>query len=663
MVIDTVENRAPRTCGFMEFMKLGSIVRSPVRFPTISVLLGLIAMAGLFSVGRQGVGSQKRGVQSPAKSGPVATDERETLPIAGRLIDKHGEPVAKARVWLVVEEKWENSWQGPPVIADSFSTDSGHFELQPLKSKVNQFVKGDSTTFQIWVWKSHFALTRHVTHRKLPGKPVEIRMLPEPKNEFQLRNPDGSPCTDATVTVSVVKFPDDDYQSVPETIRRRFEVNSGIDGKFMVRGVGRDHVVSLHFMSPQWGAQSYGFHGRGRRIPTQHTLRRTGSITGRLILPPESRADLSQVNLRVATLESTKHGLDETRAAFALVQPDRSGQFAIPAIAAGTIRVFCDEPDGFGFRYDSPPEELSVKPGFKAKLEISMSPAVLVTRQLREAVTRKPLPGIRAHLQHGNQNIQARTDQEGRFSAWILPGVRYHTVYDYPDEYIIQLRQDNEVTQAPAGVVKHELPPIELLRGRTIEGTVVDPSGHPLADVRVGANWKDPREDFGFAILGVAVNARRWGTTNSEGHFRITGIFPQSGVTLTPVRAEVILGPSVSVAADDLQAVRMETNPFDFISLTGRIVDMAAKPIAGAEVLVQLRESDKTCHAWRAVTDAQGKFTTPAHFPREFKYRIMVQSQFQDVAASPWQSPVDAGQLFPDFAVDRSKLVLHEIDP
>ncbi len=95
----------------------------------------------------------------------------------------------------------------------------------------------------------------------------------------------------------------------------------------------------------------------------------------------------------------------------------------------------------------------------------------------------------------------------------------------------------------------------------------------------------------------------------------------------------------------------------------GRLIDPAGNPIAGGEVLVQYEQLDRTFHAHWMVTDADGRFSTMPHFPRQFNYRIMVQSKGKDIAASPWMTPAESEDRFPDFTVDRSRLTLQDVPP
>ncbi|HLJ10673.1 MAG TPA: M56 family metallopeptidase, partial [Planctomycetaceae bacterium] len=603
--------------------------------PAIPLFLAIVLAISAYAALARSAGEER------PRNKDAAIDDVETGVTAsteGRLIDANGEPVGDALVWLAVQEWGMVSADGPPVISQGKSSNDGRFELTPLASDVDRFVKSERTEFQIWVRKAGLALTCQATKGSLPSEPVEIKLENESRDEFRLRNPDRTPCAGATVTPHTMKFAGHSYQIIPEVIRRHLKVHSDADGRFTLF-VPRENIVELEFETEKLGRQQYGFHVQGRRIPTEFTLRNTGTIKGRLVLPAGARVDLSAVKIRVGTLESTEHGLDEARYGAANVRPDRDGRFAIPAIAEGTIRAFIEEPEGLGHCYDPPAEEPRLKAGTTANIEFPMSRAARITRLLRERGTQQPIPSVHVRMQHRTQIVHARTDRSGRFAAWILPDVPYQTNYDLPDEFIIP----NEFANRAVGMIgqtrvsagSEELEPLELPRGRTLEGVVIDSRGEPLADVRVGANWHDSGPRAVVKGAGAAVDARKWATTDSAGHFRIRGLPPDAEITLTPMRAQVVLGKSVELGADDGR-IRLQTDNFEFTSFTGRVVDQDGVAIAGADLVVQLNRDENIFMAMQLVSDANGRFRTPAHFPKQFDYRLVVRSKRENIAAAPW---------------------------
>ena len=134
-------------------------------------------------------------------------------------------------------------------------------------------------------------------------------------------------------------------------------------------------------------------------MPAELTLGRVGAIQGRLEVSRGSQADLSRLKLRIATLSTTEHGQREYWSGESILQPDEVGEFAIPAIREGTIRLWVQEPEDFGYRADPPAEGLNVTAGDTATLVIPMRKAVQIVRQIRDAKTREPVRGVQARMQ------------------------------------------------------------------------------------------------------------------------------------------------------------------------------------------------------------------------------------------------------------------------
>ncbi len=129
-----------------------------------------------------------------------------------------------------------------------------------------------------------------------------------------------------------------------------------------------------------------------------------------------------------------------------------------------------------------------------------------------------------------------KTDKNGIFVAWIHPDTAYKMDLDLPPGYVRQSDASLNPVSLSAAAAERELPPVELIRDRQIEGVVVDPSGQPFNRVRVHAEYRVPE-------IGPAggpeklTKLEKWTTTDSQGCFYIDGLIPGAPITLTPVRA------------------------------------------------------------------------------------------------------------------------------
>src|SRR4029079_5605409 len=166
------------------------------------------------------------------------------------------------------------------------------------------------------------------------------------------------------------------------------------------------------------------------------------------------------------------------------------------------------------------------------------------------------------------------------------------TGYDVPNGYIYRTNKAELTTRAPAGTELHELEQIEMFTGRVVEGTVVDSSGKPVFGVSVAVNWRDPAEEKIETTESAGIQARSWAMTDDMGHFRTRAMNPDVDMTLLPVRAGIELGPAITVASSSTKPVRLQIKEFDFVSLSGRIVDPAGKPLPRANITILVATDD-----------------------------------------------------------------------
>jgi parvulin-like peptidyl-prolyl isomerase len=203
-----------------------------------------------------------------------------------------------------------------------------------------------------------------------------------------------------------------------------------------------------------------------------------------------------------------------------------------------------------------------------------------------------------------------------------------------------------------SGIRERELEPIELSRGRALDGVVVDPSGRPFAGIRIAARWRVPGSAPENKYAGDSTT-QSWATADSQGRFRFDDLAVDVETTLTAVRAEIELAEPLPVDPKTDKPVQLQTARSDFAAISGRVIDRVGAPVSGAEIVVQWLRSKEIVDALRLHTDAAGRFETPAYFPKEFEYRLKVRSRCRDAATSPPRALAESTERFPDLVIDR----------
>jgi beta-lactamase regulating signal transducer with metallopeptidase domain len=596
----------------------------------------------------------------------VASGQRPvTGSVRGRLLDPWGKPVANATVWLAAADMKKHFFRGLPVVAHSQSTADGRFELPTGPSTVQQLADGTPVRFEIWTRKPGLALTCQVERDGLPDNAIEIRMKAEEPVSVRLRNPNGSPCSNAVVAPMSVQYGDERFLTIPETVRNDLQVRSAADGRVAFVGLTAEEIAELRVETPDFAAQCCRFPSRewpDSGLP-DITLRKTGKLEGRLIAPAGLEPDLSRVKLHIVTYFNNMKPATVAWNEQMTVQPDKKGRFTVPKIAEGSVWILADIPDdcdcrtdGFGYSAERATERLLITPDQTSKVEIAMWKGVRATRRVRDAETKKPLPGVAVILQHSNEWVRAKTDAQGVFAAWIRPDVAYQLSLELPIGYVRRNSASFDPVLVSSRAARREMYPIELFRGRSIEGIVIDPAGQPFGGVRVGADWRLPGEEPANKRT-AGVQARKWTKADTQGHFRFDDLVSGVEITLTPVRAEMVLADPLRVEPANDKPVRLRTGRFDFSVISGCIIDRSGYPVAGAEVVVQVLRPNETVNALRLRTDPFGRFKTPAYFPKQFEYRVTVRSRCQDVASSAPRRLSELNGQFPDLVIDRPDAV------
>ena len=180
--------------------------------------------------------------------------------------------------------------------------------------------------------------------------------------------------------------------------------------------------------------------------------------------------------------------------------------------------------------------------------------------------------------------------------------------------------QDHRV---PDDAKTFDLPPIEVARGITITGRLVDAEDQPIAGARVEA--------------GDGINLRGLATTDSRGDFTMAGVFPgltlSYQITVTPqdpqIKAEIVReNPLLLRVPVKTRKTRAEVG-----DVNGTVVDAEGQPVAGAEVHLSIA-TDKVGKREILTTDSHGGYHEPHPVVKGTRYRAIISPGKYAVASS-----------------------------
>ena len=195
---------------------------------------------------------------------------------------------------------------------------------------------------------------------------------------------------------------------------------------------------------------------------------------------------------------------------------DEKGEFVAAEVATGIARLNVTSDPALPLRLKLP-DDVHVTAGQTTKVEIPLVPAGACAGWCVPSQTANRWLAPEVAVNHTFRELgppeseEVRTDADGRFEAYVLPGqVGGHVIGKVPglmpEEGPGGWWQQREDVAAQEGVV--ELKPIELVASKTIKGRLVDQFNHPLAGVTIHAG-NGPRGGYG------------WAETESDGSFSL----------------------------------------------------------------------------------------------------------------------------------------------
>ncbi len=519
------------------------------------------------------------------------------------------------------------------VLATGRADDSGTFRVA-LRDRIGQ-ATWFPTARIVWAW----APGRLVASRRLPpgwppdGEPLHLTLGRPAGFTLRVLDADGrSIPPGARVSPAVIRG-----LPVPPGLGDRLAIETGPDGRAEITWATPGDLEAVRIASETFGRQVVRVPGMqpGEPAPTIR-LAAVGRVAGR-IKAEEPRAARGLV----VRMRTTAEGSDEALelGGEATVTTDDQGGFQVPAIAAGPLVLAIDFPAELPFRgkFDGQPE---VTPDSTLNVEAALKRAVLIRGIVRERGTNAPIEGVgvRVDFRHGASVV--RTDARGQYQEYsVLPDVTPNVVDTPPGYYFPEFFLDTQ--PVPEGAREFTLKPLELARGATLEGRVVDADGKPAGGAEVTGHWVFASRGY---IPFEAVSDR-------HGSFRVEGVDPRTmcfvsasrgtAVTAAPVQGQAGKGP-----------LTLKIDPNHAVAVKGRAIGPDGAAVAGASVRIAFRkrgpEDMSVIEGYAALDDdgrtslaagADGRFETPRRLRPDLDYRAEVAAEGRMPSRTEWLEP------------------------
>jgi len=442
-----------------------------------------------------------------------STADQETGKLADtvtvRVLDDRGLPISGADVWMQVTLDETDGTTGHG------NTDGQGRVRMPVPA-LSRRLPPDRRFGLVWAHAPGHHIATANAWEALVGRArsVDLTLGTLTDTAFLVLDPGGQAVAGATVEQRLVKTPVINM-SPPKFILPTLQAITGVDGRVRFPALPREALHSIRVVTRTLGIQDLRLSDLATE-PAQREihLRSTGRIFGRIVAdrPEWARG----VNLDVITV-SDPLGRDTVGSAQVVSRAD--GVFVIPAIAAGHARFQINVDPALRVLPLIP--EAEVQPDAIARVEIRLEKTVRLRGAIRARETGDPVKGARILIGHGARKggETGVSDSQGRFEVNTLPGDVTMQVVSTPGSFV-QVGDDpsSERHRVPAGVEAFDLPPIEVVRGVTVQGRLVDAANQPIANVAVSAH--------------AAAGNRRYGggKTDQDGAFTLMMI--PSGVPL-----------------------------------------------------------------------------------------------------------------------------------
>jgi RNA polymerase sigma factor (sigma-70 family) len=566
--------------------------------------------------------------QRPTTVQPVTPEERNgSIEVRGRVLDPDGQPVTGARLVFVhapVEMGPEKVW--------ATSSPDGRFHFAVGKSFQDPLVENPwDYTFVVAVAEGYgFAWAR-----VRPDKPGEVTLhlvkddLPIQGRVIDLQ---GKPVAGATVRIEPELFVPTrgdlaDWLKALEANKRDADltalhstafatlfppVQTGADGRFQIKGIGRERVVCLRAEGPTIATQQVRAMTRAavttrsapQGAPVDLLVVPTRPVVG-VVRDKDTGKPLAGVTVR----SHDWNGLVRTTT-------DKDGRYRLVGLPKGPGNKLIAA-GGYGYwapandlPYLAAIREVGDTPGLEPiTIDVALKRGVWVKGRILDKATGKPVVGgfdyfcfedhpLADELPLPQGSPGGWTQKDGSFRTVALPGRGLIAVRAYKDDYRMGVGAD-QIKGPRVGQIWQTYPTqlypgnyhtivevapkprdeaitcdVVVDPGRTLKGTILGPDGRPLAGAQVSG-----------------LRPMRCYLKGAE--FTLRGVSPDKSELLQVIHEEKKLAGWLEVRGDEKDPVRIRLQPWG--SVTGRLVKPDGEPMTKATISALLRsgQSDK----------------------------------------------------------------------
>jgi uncharacterized GH25 family protein len=388
------------------------------------------------------------------------------------------------------------------------------------------------------------------------------------------------------------------FMPLPESVAERLRVMTGADGAFQIKEMpSRAGSVMVRLRDERFIAARMGLPlPEAERKATEALVAKPGAVLKGQVVDAATGKPAPGVLVHAQGVGIQDGGGNARSGA--------DGTFALIGLPEGRFNVSVTDPRGAAVAKSL--EGVKATPGRTTTLaDLNMTPGGFVIGRLIDADTKQPIAVEAAVGVHGPHRPQSsamidRTEvkKDGTYRLRVPSGTSSVYLTQPPEGYVYDQKLI-PVTVAEGGTQTVDF---AVKQGLTVEGTLVDEAGKPVANTSLQASQGFAREVYA--------------TTDAQGRFTAKGLAPgEVRFSSGPFGDAFALTGNVTATLPTTAPVRLlMRKPDPAARLSGRVVDTQGLPVAGAKVEVMAvvwnGDSGRGAQLPPVETDADGRFTT-----------------------------------------------------
>lgn len=431
--------------------------------------------------------------------------------ITGHVADADGKPIADANVAV------RTTSPGIPKTVQTKTDSDGRFELP---------FSGDAwprhIPLRLWAWAPGYAVnvaTQFASKDDL-ATPVSITLTIPDNVSFRVTDPEGNGVAGAVVTPSriAIQMPNASMLTelidiLPEFLRR----TSDADGIVELDSFLGASLHSLSIQSVDYGRQCFDVQQISTSLSDTNgvirlRLQPTTQVRGRLVGAPAAFLKGIQVEVRT-DVKDWPYGRVE---GLATAVADDQGRFEVAAIASGELSIRQHADSEALWRIVPNRHKHTLVSGTSPEIQFVLKETVEVPFKIIRKDSGLPVVGVGVSIVDESEFHEVATgisDERGEFRARVFENSwNFASVRHMPAEFTAPTDVNDFAWfpespvrfQSPLAAAGFEVPvvPIEVPKGRLLQGQLADPDNKPLA------HW-------------TVITQRSRGETDADGKFRV----------------------------------------------------------------------------------------------------------------------------------------------